>query len=141
MDSLQQILPYLQLVIIDEMSMVGADRLYQVNKRLKEIKSNNKQDFGGVAGLLLGDLMQLQPVKARWIYKEPKDTKWKHEYHCTEEGLWGEFRPYILHENHRQGDDKEYADVLNRLRYGNHTEEDIAKIKTMVVDNFPGDVP
>lgn len=54
--------------------MVEADMLYQLNLRLKEIKQNDK-DFGGVAVILFGDLMQLRPVQARYIFQKPKDNK------------------------------------------------------------------
>ena len=34
--------------------------------------------------------------------------------------------------NHRQGEDRVYAEMLNRIRVGKMTEEDIAKLKTRV---------
>ena len=37
-----------------------------------------------------------------------------------------------LEENHRQGNDKKYADVLNRIRVGNQTEQDIELLKTRI---------
>ena len=52
-DSYQQNLAYLQLVIIDEMSMVKADDLYKIDMRLREIKSNHDDFFGGVAVMFL----------------------------------------------------------------------------------------
>ena len=148
-DSYQQNLAYLQLVIIDEMSMVKADDLYKIDMRLREIKSNHDDFFGGVAVMFLGDLMQLQPIKGRWIYEEPKDPSWKNTFKMggtgapwgNEGGLWNLFHPYIFKENHRQGDNKEYADILNRLRFGQHNEEDVAKIRSRVVGDFPNDVP
>ena len=33
----------------------------------------------------------------------------------------------------RQADEKPYAELLNRLREGNHTEEDILSLKTRVI--------
>ena len=56
-DKFQRMLTHLQLVIIDEMSMVKSDQLYQIDSRLQEYKSNTNF-FGGVAVLLVGDLMQ-----------------------------------------------------------------------------------
>ena len=46
-----------------------------------------------------------------------------------------------MEENHRQGENKEFADILNRLRIGAHTTEDIAKIKTRVVEDMSNTVP
>ena len=37
-----------------------------------------------------------------------------------------------LEVNHRQGEDKPYAEILNRIRIGQMTEEDIDKLKTRV---------
>ena len=137
--SYQDTLSHLQLVIIDEMSMVKADDLYKIDMRLKEIKSNFDEDFGGVSILLLGDLMQLQPVRGRWIFDKPRNSCWMNRYET--DGLWDLFSPYILHENHRQGEDKDYADLLNRLRLGQQTEEDIQRIRTRIVESFPNNVP
>ena len=47
----------LQVCIIDEISMVGADRLYDVNRRFREILTNQDR-FGGICTLIFGDLMQ-----------------------------------------------------------------------------------
>ena len=35
--------------------------------------------------------------------------------------------------NHIQGKDKEYADILNRVREGKHTEEDTEKLKEKIL--------
>ena len=32
--------------------------------------------------------------------------------------LWPKFKSVILEENHRQGDDRSYGDMLNRIRVG-----------------------
>ena len=37
-----------------------------------------------------------------------------------------------LEENHRQGEDKSYAEILNRIRTGDHTDEDKVKLKERV---------
>jgi hypothetical protein len=51
----------LELLIIDEVSMVRADLLQAVNDILQYVRQNNKP-FGGVQLLLIGDLFQLPPV-------------------------------------------------------------------------------
>ena len=61
----------------------------------------------------------------------PKDDSWKNSYGWNK--LWKLFTPYILEQNHRQGENKEFADILNRIRIGVHTKDDIAKIKTKLV--------
>ena len=73
-DTQRNVLSYLQILIIDEISMMKADMIYQLNLRLQEIKQN-KNDFGGISVLLFGDIMQLRPVKARWIFDEPSNPQ------------------------------------------------------------------
>ena len=138
-ESFRNILSEVQLVIIDEVSMVKSDVLYQLNMRLQEIHQRPLEDFGKVAILLLGDLMQLKPVKGAWIFDRPKSEIYHESFEAGP--LWGLFDPYILEMNHRQKNDREYADILNRIRYGEHTEDDITKLKNRVVQSFPENVP
>ena len=51
-----------ELIIIDEISMVGSKILSQVNSRLKAT-FDNSLDFVGVSIICVGDFHQLQPVK------------------------------------------------------------------------------
>ena len=74
--------------------------------------------------------MQLQPVCGRYIFERPQNSA----YHLTFEldSLWQKFRVLNLELNHRQGKDKVYADMLNRVREAKHTKEDIDKLKEQV---------
>ena len=42
------------------------------------------------------------------------------------------FKVVNLEINHRQGNDKEYAEILNRIRVGNMTDDDVAKLRTRI---------
>ncbi|WP_296386959.1 HRDC domain-containing protein, partial [Winogradskyella sp.] len=55
------IIKSLDLLIIDEISMVRADLLDGIDKTLRRFKNKN-QVFGGVQLLMIGDLQQLSPV-------------------------------------------------------------------------------
>jgi hypothetical protein len=121
-DSYRNILKYLEVLIIDEISMVKSDILYQINLRLQEIKMNEKI-FGGVSVLLFGDLLQLKPVLANWIFEPPHNPQFQSSYEL--ENLWEKIQVVELHKNHRQGRDGEYAALLNRVRVGQHTDEDM----------------
>ena len=142
-DSLRTLLGSLRIVIVDEMSMVRSDHLYFLDLRLKEIKQC-EQDFGGVAVLLFGDLMQLQPVNGYWIFETPQSEKFLMSH--TLYPLWQQFQPFVLKENHRQGEDRVFGDLLNRLRLGwkgseNKKEEDLNILRSRVISNFPQGVP
>ena len=125
----------LKTVILDEMSMIKSDQLYQLHLRLVEI-TQNEQNFGGISVMLFGDLMQLKPI-GKWIFDKPKSSDYW-DYHAISP-LWEAFEPHQLITNHRQGDDRAYAELLNRLRVGLHTEEDIRLLKSRMVAREPDD--
>ena len=54
----------LKMVIVDEFSMVKSDMLYQLDLRLREVKSKPDVLFGGVSIVLFGDILQLRPVQS-----------------------------------------------------------------------------
>ncbi len=105
----------LKYLIIDEMSMVRSDMLYQIHCRLCEIFQNS-QVFGGISVILVGDLLQLKPVKGAYIFQPPKCHKYK-MFHETSP-LWEGFQVCTLEHNHRQGKASKWAEILNRLRCG-----------------------
>ncbi len=63
------IIKSLDLVIIDEISMVRADILDAIDEVLRRYKDRNKV-FGGVQMLFIGDLQQLSPVvrPSDWVW-------------------------------------------------------------------------
>ena len=65
-----------QVVIVDEFSMMKSDQLYQLHLRLCEIKQNDSP-FGNAAVVLLGDLMQLKPIKGSYIFEKPRFGKFR----------------------------------------------------------------
>ena len=117
----------LKCVIVDEISMVSADLFYNLDLRLREITMVDEM-FGGLSVFVFGDLFQLRPPKARFVFEEPKSRE--HAVAHRLRNLWRQFTVVELEENHRQGEDKEYGDLLNRVRVGAHTDEDIELLKT-----------
>ena len=73
---LRENLTEVKLIIIDEMSLVSADQLYKIDAKLREIFHLNKHiPFGGIAMVLVGDLLQIPPVKGVYIFQRPKFEK------------------------------------------------------------------
>ena len=129
----------LLVVIIDEFSMMKADMLYQLDLRLREVKQQPDLLFGGVSIFLFGDILQLKPVLGRYIFDEPISESFLLAFLTS--SLWKKFGVIILRHNHRQGEDKNYADLLNRLRIANVTEEDIKTLETRVRPFNHPDIP
>ncbi|UAY52009.1 helix-turn-helix domain-containing protein [Ferruginibacter albus] len=58
----QQLLRKMELLVIDEISMVRADTLDAIDTILRSVRRNHDLAFGGVQLLCIGDLFQLPPV-------------------------------------------------------------------------------
>ena len=69
---------------------------------------------------MFGDILQLRPVKARYIFEEPMSEKFMLSFSI--QSLWELFDVILLRQNHRKGEDKTYADILNRIRTAEFTE-------------------
>lgn len=96
--------------------MVGADTLLTIHRWLCDIMTNS-QPFGGMSILCVGDLLQLPPVAQRPVFSEPSD-----EMAAIYGSLWQTlFKIVELTEVQRQKGDQTFADLLNRMRVGNHT--------------------
>ena len=124
LDETRKSLENVEIVIIDEFSMVSSDNLYNLDKRLKEIFLS-KEIFGGRSVLLVGDIMQLGPVRAAPIYSEPKSLDSQALFHSEQLNLWNQCESVLLETNFRQGEGA-WTKMLNRIRLGKQTDEDIA---------------
>ena len=81
---------------------------------------------------------QLQPVLGRHIFQKPKCPDYHAVYGDGSDTLWQSFKIIILTKNHRQGKDKQFADMLNRIRVGKQTQEDLNRLKDRVrTENHP----
>jgi hypothetical protein len=101
---------HLQLVIIDEISMVSTTQLDYVHGRLEQIKGTSGTSyFGNVSILAVGDFYQLPPVCPRTPLCVPR--------HEILKDIWNTlFEMVELTDIMRQRDDAIFAQMLNRLR-------------------------
>ena len=58
-----------RVVLIDEVSMIGAGILHTIHERLRTILMEFEQPFGGMDMIFCGDWRQLPPVRQRPIYE------------------------------------------------------------------------
>lgn len=109
--------------------MVGSGMFNFLKLRLQEIMGSTKL-FGGISVITVGDLFQLKPVFDKWIFENCQTA-----YSALATNIWNEnFTIFELTEIMRQKDDKQFAELLNCLREGNHSENDIAILKQRVVN-------
>ena len=131
LNTLRSQLGGVKLIFLDEIPMVGSTMFnVQINNRLKDIKGS-KEDFRGVSIIAIGDLFQLEPVMDRYIFKDFDNS----EYAILAPNLWQSyFKMFELKEIMRQKESKVFAEILNRLRKGNHTADDILTIKERMIE-------
>ena len=129
-DQKRAALKNLKMLIIDEVSMVKSDMLYQLDLRLQEITEKVGIPFGGLSIFAFGDMMQLKPCMGRYICDEPINPDFQITHRIK--SRWRMFKSLILELNHRQGEDRPYADLLNRVRVGKMTQEDLDLLETRV---------
>ena len=87
LDLARKYLENVEVVIVDEMSLVSSDNLYNLHKRLQEIFAS-EDTFGGRCILLIGDILQLPPIRAPQIFSEPKQFDSKVMFKSEELNLW-----------------------------------------------------
>ena len=117
LDTVRAKLRNLKVLFIDEISMVGSGMINFLNLRLQQIMGS-KEPFGGITVITVGDLFQLKPVFDRWIFENPNTS-----YGSLGSNLWADFFTlFELTDIVRQKDDKLFAELLNRLREGKHSE-------------------
>ena len=124
----------LELLIIDEVSMLRADTLDAMDWTLRNVRKINKP-FGGVQVLYIGDLLQLPPVI------KPQEWSFLRDYY---NGIYffnalsvHEAPPlYIELEKVYRQEDQHFLDILNNLRNNKITQEDIQHLNQFVQPNF-----
>ena len=121
----------LELLIVDEVSMLRCDLLDAMDWTLRTVRKTN-EPFGGVQVLFIGDLFQLPPVV--------KNEEWNllrtyyngiHFFHAH---VFQEERPVFmeLDKIYRQ-DDEAFIRILNNLRENRLEQTDIDRINQNVI--------
>ncbi len=127
----------LDLLVIDEISMVRADLLDQIDEVLRRYKDRNKV-FGGVQLLMIGDLKQLAPiVKDDELYllrKFYKSIFFFNSKAIEQAGFVGIELTHIF----RQKDNK-FINILNKIRDNKMSKVDFDILAERYKPNFKPD--
>ncbi len=120
----RNVLREVDLLIIDEVSMLRADVLDAIDHRMRAVRQNRYQSFGGAQVLLIGDLFQLPPVV--------KDDEWRvmQRYYASMHF----FESHVMKQHgyaHIELDrifrqqDGDFIHILNNLRNNSVTAQDV----------------
>lgn len=121
---LSKILKKLDLIIIDEISMVRADLLDCIDESLRYYKLNNKP-FGGIRMVFFGDLYQLPPVVVGAEEQNLFKTEYQSPYFFSARVMERvKLKTIELTEIFRQNDPK-FIDLLNKIRNSSLAHNDL----------------
>ena len=123
-DDKRKIIENLDLLIIDEVSMVRCDILDVIDKILRTFRKQWYAPFGGVQVILIGNLYQLPPIAKpdEWnILKRSYKTEFFFSAHCIEQNI-----PLFieLKKIYRQKE-QSFIDLLNKVRISDVSDSDI----------------
>ncbi|GLR18477.1 helix-turn-helix domain-containing protein [Portibacter lacus] len=130
----RKVIQALELLIIDEISMVRADTLDAIDYALKYTRKN-QLPFGGVQVIVIGDLFQLSPIARnhdwdilRQYYPSP------YFFHAK---VWNETRPLLieLKKVYRQ-EEENFIHLLNAIRNGNPTSDVLDQLNEQYDPDF-----
>jgi len=112
----------LQVLIIDEISMMDEETFEIINKLLMKIKGSSRV-FGGVQMILVGDFYQLPPVIGDFCFNSP---------------IWQELnlKKVVLTEIIRQKGDIKLQEILGEIRNGNIKKETFEFLSSLKEKEF-----
>ena len=130
----QRVLHNLELLVVDEVSMVRADLLDTIDAVLRHFKHRPNLPFGGVQVLFIGDLFQLSPVA--------REDEWRllQDYYegpyFFQARVFRELRPVYIELDHvfRQTN-VEFVEILNQVRDNALTQESLRLLNARVVNS------
>ena len=127
----QRVLRNLELLVIDEVSMVRADLLDTIDAVLRHFKHRPTIPFGGVQLLVIGDLFQLSPVvrEEEWRLLQP----YYEGPYFFQARVFRELKPiYIEFEHVYRQTNVEFLSILNEVRNNALTPQSFAVLNGRV---------
>ena len=120
----RDVLRNIDLLIIDEVSMLRADLLDAIDARMRFVKRNYREPFGGVQLLMIGDMYQLPPIVKDHEWSKMRDY-YRSQHFFEAVALRESGFVYVeLDKIFRQQDDA-FISILNNLRNNVVTASDI----------------
>jgi hypothetical protein len=129
-----------KVLIVDEVSMLGLNTLFEVDRKLKHLRGFEDRDFGGIPIVIFtGDFLQFGPVQQKSLLSEVghmagalsapvpnKKRVMKQWQQVQAKRLWEKFdKVIVLEEQKRAQGDPYLLDLLERIRNGEQTREDM----------------
>lgn len=130
----QRVIRRMDVLIIDEVSMLRADTLDALELTMRRVRGNNSS-FGGVQVVFIGDLMQLPPV-TKPEEEEVLSLFYKSAYFFDATCLLKHAPLYIELKKIFRQDEPEFIELLNRLRNSSLTQADAILLQKYYQPSF-----
>jgi ATP-dependent DNA helicase PIF1 len=134
--SLKRIVNKLEILILDEISMVRADILDGIN-RILQLHRNNSKPFGGIRLVAFGDIYQLPPIVSSVEEKHFFQNNYTSAYFFASE-IWQQLQNmrYInLSKVYRQTD-RSFIRLLDEIRMGDIDYDSLTALNENVDPDF-----
>jgi hypothetical protein len=128
------IMKSLDLLIIDEISMVRADLLDGIDETLRRFKDRNKA-FGGVQLLMIGDLQQLSPVVKNEEWEILRDYYDSAFFFSSRALKKTDYITILLKQIYRQTD-QAFIEILNKVRTNKADKDTIDLLNKRYIPDF-----
>ncbi len=111
-------------LVIDEISMIAGELLDKLDALARAIRQRPDDAFGGIRLVLVGDFLQLPPVKGSLAF---------------DSAAWQalQLRTFALQQVHRQSEDSRFAAILGEVRVGECSDETRALLEAHTVERLP----
>ena len=131
----REVIEKLELLIIDEVSMMRCDMLDAMDAILRAFRNNHKEPFGGVQVLYIGDLFQLPPVVKNEEWEVLK-TYYEGPFFFQSKAVQQSPPLYIeLKKIYRQAE-QQFINLLNRVRNNNMDDADFEMLNNHYNPSF-----
>jgi hypothetical protein len=128
-----EIIRGLELLIIDEISMVRCDLLDVIDRLLRVFRKRENKPFGGVQVILIGDPFQLPPIDKEWHILQPF---YESTFFFSSKVILSNKPIYIeLKKIYRQNE-QEFIELLNRVRINKVSQNELALLNSRFNPTF-----
>lgn len=131
----RNIIRSIDLLVIDEISMVRSDLLDAIDSVLRQYRKRHDLPFGGVQLLMIGDLQQLAPVvtaQEEQLLKEHYDTPFFFSSNALKQVG---YLTVELKKVYRQ-QDEQFISLLNQIRENRASDATLQALNQRFIPNF-----
>jgi len=128
-----EIIKGMELLIIDEISMVRCDLIDVIDRLLRVFRKRVNEAFGGVQVILIGDTFQLPPIDKEWHILKPF---YESTFFFSSKVILSNKPVYIeLKKMYRQKE-QEFIELLNRVRINKISNIELDLLNSKVNQTF-----